>query len=498
MNIKQLGTRHTLPFLLQLLLLLLALVAAAQLLSFDLDAAGGAVYTTFYGGYLRQTSDDLTRMARLNAITGDPRYREYFDEILAIRNGEMPRPQQYFEIPWWDIVLSTGERPTAPGETRAIRDLLAENVQSEADLAPLLEAEDYSNALTELEYEVMDQVPVLREAAGGDFALEGAALENMLRLHGAEYHDGKERVMRPLLEFSQNSRQRLSAFGREFFGLLAGSLIVVVVAVVLSILLCLWTLLRRRGRRRLTLLAALQLLLLLLVVATLGLLPVFDLGDFPELLNIATYAYRLRRTSDDLTRMARLNAITGDSLYREYFDEVLAIRNGDVPRPEPYHEIPFWDIVLATGERPSAPGEPVAMRQFFMDSGMTDEQLALLVESEDQSNLLTELEYEVMDNVAAYGEAAGGDYALEGAALDNMLRLHGAEYHQAKEGIMRPLVELTGSVWQRVEATVDRLVIELPQSFALLFAALGLSLLAGVGVLLTHRDRPTDPGRGAP
>ena len=48
----------------------------------------------------------------------------------------MPRPLQYFEIPWWDIVLSTGERPTAPGETIALRELLAENVPSEADLAP--------------------------------------------------------------------------------------------------------------------------------------------------------------------------------------------------------------------------------------------------------------------------------------------------------------------------------------------------------------------------
>ena len=94
-----------------------------------------------------------------------------------------------------------------------------------------------------------------------------------------------------------------------------------------------------------------------------------------------------------------------------------------------------------------------------------------------------------MDNVAAYREAAGGDYALEGAALDNMLRLHGAEYHQAKEGIMRPLVELTGSVWQRVEATVDRLLIELPQSFALLVGAIALAFLLGVGLLLTQRDR---------
>ena len=55
---------------------------------------------------LRQTSDDLTRMVRLYAMTGDPVYRDYFDEILAIRNGDAPRPVNYFNIPYWDVVLA--------------------------------------------------------------------------------------------------------------------------------------------------------------------------------------------------------------------------------------------------------------------------------------------------------------------------------------------------------------------------------------------------------
>ena len=37
---------------------------------------------------LRQSSDDLTRMARTYVVTGDPIYEEYFRQILAIRNGE--------------------------------------------------------------------------------------------------------------------------------------------------------------------------------------------------------------------------------------------------------------------------------------------------------------------------------------------------------------------------------------------------------------------------
>ena len=35
---------------------------------------------------LRQSSDDLTRMARTYVVTEDPRYEEWFRRILAIRN----------------------------------------------------------------------------------------------------------------------------------------------------------------------------------------------------------------------------------------------------------------------------------------------------------------------------------------------------------------------------------------------------------------------------
>ncbi|MGI9100677.1 MAG: hypothetical protein ACR2H2_19675 [Solirubrobacteraceae bacterium] len=40
---------------------------------------------------MRQSSNDLTRMVRLYVTTGEPRYRRYYDEILAIRRGAAPR-----------------------------------------------------------------------------------------------------------------------------------------------------------------------------------------------------------------------------------------------------------------------------------------------------------------------------------------------------------------------------------------------------------------------
>ncbi len=87
---------------------------------------------------------------------------------------------------------------------------------------------------------------------------------------------------------------------------------------------------------------------------------------------------RLRQTSDDLTRMVRLYAVNGDPLYREYFDEILAIRNGEAPRPVNYFSVPYWDIVLDSGERFGEPGSAVPLRAIAEGSGLLNEELALL------------------------------------------------------------------------------------------------------------------------
>ena len=58
---------------------------------------------------LLRDSHDLTRMARLNLVTGDPRYRVWFEQIIAISTGEAPRPQHY-DAGYWDRVIAAGTR----------------------------------------------------------------------------------------------------------------------------------------------------------------------------------------------------------------------------------------------------------------------------------------------------------------------------------------------------------------------------------------------------
>ncbi len=80
-----------------------------------LDDALNVRYASFLAAdELRQSSDDLTRMARAYVVTGDPKFEQYYWDILAIRNGEKETPLQY-ERSYWDLVMGDpGFEPT-PG-----------------------------------------------------------------------------------------------------------------------------------------------------------------------------------------------------------------------------------------------------------------------------------------------------------------------------------------------------------------------------------------------
>ena len=182
-------------------------------------------------------------------------------------------------------------------------------------------------------------------------------------------------------------------------------------------------------------------------------------------------ADELRQSSDDLTRMARTYAVTGDERYRQYFQEILAIRNGERPRPRDYH-LAYWDLVTAEDGRPPADGDAVALRARMEAAGFTAAELALLEESEDESNALTALE---RDAFAAVGR---GDLQ---AARD---LLHSDAYHQAKARIMLPIQRFVQAMDDRTSAETARLAQRRDSLNRYLLAATGLALALVAGALL--------------
>ena len=52
---------------------------------------------------LRRSSDELTRLVRTYAVTGNPKFEKQFWEILSIRNGQSPLPDHYDRV-YWDFL----------------------------------------------------------------------------------------------------------------------------------------------------------------------------------------------------------------------------------------------------------------------------------------------------------------------------------------------------------------------------------------------------------
>ncbi|MCY3946332.1 MAG: hypothetical protein OXF44_08625 [Anaerolineaceae bacterium] len=441
---------------------------------------------------LRQTSDDLTRMVRLYAVTGDPLYKDYFDQILAIRNGEQARPARYFQIPYWDLVLATGEHQGEAGETVPIRELITGSDASRLEVTLLADAEDWSNVLVELENEVMDVVAAQIEAGDGTYRLEGEALAAMQRLHGQEYHVAKERIMRPLVLLSEFATDEEGA--RDIVGSVREMNSVVLGLVVLGVLIGLVAVAHARGtgqslRRGAPLVTLLAIVSMLVFTAlTLRTQDNVDLlaDTFGERYRSYTLSDGLRQTSDDLTRMVRLYAATGDPVYRDYFDEILAIRNGESPRPERYFEVPYWDIVLATGRHPGDFGDSIPIRTLISERDFTGGELDLLAEAEGASNELVVLENRAMEVVAA-AIAGGGDYDLSGPPGIALQRLHGEDYHKAKARIMLPLVNLARSVQQRLADARQEALATGQQNSVFFGAAMGLSILFSLAAVVLWR-----------
>ena len=144
---------------------------------------------------LRQSSDDLTRMVRTYVATGNPVYKENYQEILDIRNGTQPRPEDHWR-PYWDLKVHTGQTPRPDSRhSIALLDLMRQAGFSEDEFRKLAEAKANSDALTVLEFEAMSLIE------SGGSATEVHRARALGILHDDDYHRAKASIMKPIDDF---------------------------------------------------------------------------------------------------------------------------------------------------------------------------------------------------------------------------------------------------------------------------------------------------------
>jgi signal transduction histidine kinase/CheY-like chemotaxis protein/HPt (histidine-containing phosphotransfer) domain-containing protein len=148
---------------------------------------------------MRQSSNDLTNMVRLYVSTGEPRYRAYYDEILAIRAGTAPRPRGY-NSSFWDRVLARGKGFVRYGRPQSLSAQMRAAHFTPAEFRALHASLDASNGLARLERAVMDRV-ARRIRRGVDRGYFAAVRSDYQRLVDADYLAQKGEIMNAIDRF---------------------------------------------------------------------------------------------------------------------------------------------------------------------------------------------------------------------------------------------------------------------------------------------------------
>lgn len=235
--------------------------------------------------------------------------------------------------------------------------------------------------------------------------------------------------------------------------------------------------------------------LVVLVVVALGFLAYsfFSMTDASQnLTNVQTNQMRsylladeLRQSSDDLTRLVRAYAATGDRNYQILYNRVLAVRNGQIQRPEHYHRI-YWDFVAASGEKPRPDsGVAVPLQTLMQEVGFTETELAKLRQAEADSNALVARETEAFHAIKGEFKGPDGEYSRVGKP-DREIALHAvfsSEYQMDKAKIMKSVDEFYALMETRIEEGVRNAIVAQNKAQYLFLVTLAgaLSMIALLG-----------------
>ena len=204
---NEMKLKHIIGYFLAVLAVLSSLTFWGLMRSLEAQSQVSEANNARYQSYLladelRQSSDDLTRLARTYVVTGDASYEKQYFEILDIRNGKKPRPKSYERI-YWDFVAAGNSKPSPDGNTAALLDLMKKAGFTEQEMGKLKEAAANSDDLVKAETIAMYAVKGLYNDGTGQFTKKGEPNFEMARkmTHDVDYHKNKAKIMKPVNEF---------------------------------------------------------------------------------------------------------------------------------------------------------------------------------------------------------------------------------------------------------------------------------------------------------
>ncbi len=172
-------------------------------------------------------------------------------------------------------------------------------------------------------------------------------------------------------------------------------------------------------------------------------------------------AEELRRSSDQLTRMARSYVATGDERFKEYFEIIADIRDGKKARPENYDET-FWDYVTEEFDFEkfsSTPDRKISLLSMMEELHFTDDELSLLAEAKLYSDNLINLEVQAFHAMEGLFLGDDNQYSIQSEPDPELASqlLYGTEYHQEKARIMRKVDDFFHALEKRTTSEINDL-----------------------------------------
>jgi len=196
------------------------------------------------------------------------------------------------------------------------------------------------------------------------------------------------------------------------------------------------------------------------------------------------YAEELRQSSNDLTRLMRTYIITGNPIYKDQFETVIAIREGRQPRPSNY-SLAYWDFKAMESNQPSRRrgsvlepmGETIPLLVLMRRAGLTDAELDKLRPSKATSDELVAIEQK------ARAMVEGSEPVPPAQRLQALSLLSDERFLTLKAEVMRPIMEMEQMVQVRTQKAVTAAHARLTTAIGALF------VLGALLVLLIHKVR---------
>jgi diguanylate cyclase (GGDEF)-like protein/PAS domain S-box-containing protein len=200
-----------------------------------------------------------------------------------------------------------------------------------------------------------------------------------------------------------------------------------------------------------------------------------------------TLAKRLLQSSEDLTRMARAYAATGNPVYKQNFFEILDIRDGIKSRPQHYNDT-YWYLKDLNKDPTLGQSPPISLMELMYNENLSEQEIAFMRESKENSDKLAMLEikaFAILDELFdEQGNFIGLGTQEREFAVD---LLHDKQYITEQAAIMAPIQKFTTALNERTQMQLNNELARLQHQIVGVMALIVIMLFALVAAIFYTR-----------